>query len=91
MLKRFKIFVFDIKVALKPLPEDFPMTNVTFENFSMPYLNFPQNGFNFVIKNLLKTEKCQLQRFRTFGFQLNEASKQFFKTLAMTKFEFIQL
>ena len=53
-------------------------------------LTFPENGLNFVTQRSAKSEGCLFPMFKIFVFDLTEALKPLFKTLAVIDFDFKQ-
>ena len=64
LFQTLRTFVFDLKIASKPFPKKFPMTNFDLNNFER-FASLPQKMvLILLLKNLEKTEKCPFQTLR---------------------------
>ena len=81
-----RTFVFDFKVASKPISKVLPLAKFKMKPFWRLWFAFPENGFNFVPQKVTKKgEKYHISTLKTIVFH----SKPFSKMLPMTKFDFL--
>ena len=85
-----RAFVFDFKVASKPISKIFPLSNLKMKPFWRIWFAFLENGFNFVTqKSAEKKRKISHLNPQTIAFHLQVASKPLSKMLPTTSLDLI--
>ena len=88
--QKLRTFVFDFKVASKPISKVLPLAKFKMKPFWRLWFAFPENGFNFVPQKVTKKVKnITFQPSKQSFFTQNHFLKcPFSKMLPMTNFEF---